>query len=208
MFGKKKNFTDFVIRKYEGLDIYYSAPEYVDGERKGEKERDKLLKEKFVKIWNHNIPNLEQYYAQTESHEWNKSEKRFIIRCYNTNYEYYLKSEIETLGFVPLTKNYESIIGDLGVKYYHIYDGDYYVSPIDLKRIERAAETEQKPLVLKGTDWPYWFKVEGELIPSTTSNWFNFLYRDRKIVTEKMLEVYTGPDKCGEHENDRKRVAD
>ena len=33
MFGKKKNFTDFVIRKYEGLDIYYSAPEYVDGER-------------------------------------------------------------------------------------------------------------------------------------------------------------------------------
>ena len=115
-----------------------------------------------------------------------------------------MKSEIEALGFVPLTKNYENIIGDLDVKYYHIYGGDYYVSPIDLKRIERAVETEQKPLVLKGTDWPYWFKVEGKLIPSTTSNWFNYLYRDRKIVTEKMLEVYTGSDKCKEHENDEK----
>lgn len=204
MFGKKKDFTDFVIRKYEGLDIYYSVPEYVDGVQKGEKERDQLLKEKFIKIWNHNIPNLEQYYAQAESHEWNKREKRFIIRGYNTNYEYYLKSEIEALGFVPLTKNYENMIGVLDVKYYHIYNGGYYVSPIDLKRIEKAVETEQKPLVLKGTDWPYWFKVDGELIPSTTSNWFNYLYTDRKIITEKMLEVYTGPDKCREHENDGK----
>ena len=203
-FGKKKDFTNYVIRKYEGLDIYYSAPEYVDGVQKGEKERDKLLKEKFVKIWNHNIPGLEEYYALDESHNWNKREKRFIIRGYNANHEYYLKSEIEALGFVPLTKNYENIIGDLDVKYYHIYGGDYYVSPIDLKRIERAVETEQKPLVLKGTDWPYWFKVEGKLIPSTTSNWFNYLYRDRKIVTEKMLEVYTGSDKCKEHENDEK----
>jgi hypothetical protein len=205
MFGKKKDFTDFVIRKYEGQDIYYSAPEYVDGVQKGEKERDQLLKEKFVKIWNHNIPNLEQYYAQAESHEWNKREKRFIIRGYNINYEYYLKSEIEALGFVPLTKNYENMIGVLDVKYYHIYNGGgYYVSPIDLKRIEKAVETEQKPLVLKGTDWPYWFKIDGELIPSTTSNWFNYLYTDRKIITEKMLEVYTGPDKYEGHRNECK----
>lgn len=201
MFGKKKDFTDFVIRKYEGQDIYYSVPEYVDGVQKGEKERDQLLKEKFVKIWNHNIPNLEQYYAQAESHEWNKREKRFILRCYNTNYEYYLKSEIE--AFVPLTKNYENMIGVLDVKYYLTYHGDYYVSPEDLKKIKKAVETEQKPLVLKGTDWPYWFKVEGKLIPSTTSNWFNYLYKEHKIVTEKMLEVYTGPDKYEEHKNDR-----
>ena len=77
---RRKIFTDFVIRKYEGLDIYYSAPEYVDGVQKGEKERDQLLKEKFVKIQNHNIPNLEQYYAQAESHEWNKREALYHKR--------------------------------------------------------------------------------------------------------------------------------
>lgn len=37
-FGKKKDFTNYVIRKYEGLDIHYSVPEYVDGVQKGEKE--------------------------------------------------------------------------------------------------------------------------------------------------------------------------
>lgn len=196
MFGKKKDYEAFVIRKMQGHDLY--------GEYENETEAKKELNEKFVKLWNHNIPNLEEYYEETESHNWNEREKRFIIRGHNTNYEYYLKSDIETLGFVPLTKNYENMIGVLNVKYYHIYNGDYYVSPEDFKKIKKAIETEQKPLVLKGTDWPYWFKVDGELIPSTTSNWFNYLYNDRKILVEKMLEAYTGPDKYEEHKNDGK----
>lgn len=196
MFGKKKDYDTFVIRKMKGHDIY--------GEYEKETDAKEELKEKFIVLWNHNIPGLKEYYEETESHEWDKREKRFITRGYNTNYEYYLKHEIEALGFVPLTKGYENFIGVLDVKYYHIYQGDYYVSPEDLKKIEKAIETEQKPLVLKGTDWPYWFKVEGKLIPSTTSSWFNFLYTEKKIVTEKMLEVYTGPDKYEEHKNECK----
>lgn len=196
MFGKKKDYDTFVIRKMKGHDLY--------GEYEKETDAKEELKEKFIVLWNHNIPGLEEYYEETESHEWDKREKRFIMRGYNTNYEYYLKHEIEALGFVPLTKNYEDFIGVLDVKYYHIYQGGYYVSPEDLKKIEKAIETEQKPLVLKGTDWPYWFKVEGKLIPSTTSSWFKFLYKDHKIVTEQILEVYTGPDKYEEYKDERK----
>lgn len=202
MFGKKKNFSTFVIRKYRGHDIYYSTPENVD-EQKGREEIDKELQENFVVLWNHNIPGLEEYYSEEESHEWDRKEKKFIIRGYNTNYELYLKHDLEALGFVPLPEQYENAIGLLDVKYYHIYHGGYYVSPEDLKKIKNAVETEQKPLVLKGTDWPYWFKVEGKLIPSTTSSWFNFLYKDHNIVVENMLEVYKGPDKYEEHKDDR-----
>ncbi len=196
MFGKKKDYDTFVIRKMQGHDLY--------GEYEKETEANKELKEKFVQLWNHNIPGLEEYYEETESHNWDKKEKRFILRGYNSNYEYYLKSELDALGFVPLKESYQNFIGVLDVKYYHIYHGDYYVSPEDLKKIKKAVETEQKPLVLKGTDWPYWFKVEGKLIPSTTSSWFNFLYKEHKIVTEKMLEAYTGPDKYEEHKNECK----
>ena len=203
MFEKKKNFSTFVIRKYRGHDIYYSTPENVD-EQKGKEERDKELQENFVVLWNHNIPGLEEYYSETESHEWDRKEKKFIIRGYNTNYELYLKRDLEALGFVPLPEQYENAVGLLDVKYYHIHQGGYYVSPEDLKKIKNVVETEQKPLVLKGTDWPYWFRVEGKLIPSTTSSWFNFLYKDRKIIVENMLEVYEGPDKYEEHKDDRK----
>ena len=205
MFGKnKKPFTTYTIRRMVEKDIYYSSPKFVDGVEKGKENRNKELKDMFVVLWNHNLSGLEEHYAQTEDHEWDKKKKDFVIRAYDTSYNYYMKAEVEALGFVPLPKGYDRFIGDLSVKYYHIYQGDYFVSPEDLEKITKAVETEQKPLVLKGTDWPYWFKVEGKLIPSTTSSWFNFLYKDRQIVTEKMLEVYKGPDKYREHENDGK----
>ena len=204
MFGKKKPYTTYTIRRMLEKDIYYSSPKFVDGVEKGKENRNKELKDMFVVLWNHNIPGLEEHYAQTEDHEWDKKKKDFVIRGYDTSYNYYMKAEVDALGFVPLPKGYDRLIGDLGVKYYHIYQSDYFVSPEDLEKITKAVETEQKPLVLKGTDWPYWFKVEGKLIPSTTSSWFNFLFKDRQIVTEKMLEVYKGPDKYKEHENDSK----
>ena len=205
MFGKnKKPFTTYTIRRMLEKDIYYSSPKFVDGVEKGKENRNKELKDMFVVLWNHNLSGLEEHYAQTEDHEWDKKKKDYVIRSYDTSYNYYMKAEVEALGFVPLPKGYDRLIGDLGVKYYHIYQGDYFVSPEDLEKITKAVETEQKPLVLKGTDWPYWFKVEGKLIPSTTSSWFNFLYKDRQIVTEKMLEAYKGPDKYREHKNDGK----
>lgn len=67
MFGKKKDYYTFVIRKMQGHDIY--------GEYEKETEANKELKEKFVQLWNHNIPGLEEYYEETESHEWDKRER-------------------------------------------------------------------------------------------------------------------------------------
>lgn len=203
MFGKKKDFTTFTIRRYKENDIYYSAPEYIDGVKCGEENRNKELKNMFISLQNHNIPGLEEHYAQTEEHIWSKKDKDFIVRNYSADYNYFMKPEVDALGFVPLPRGYDTLINDLGVKYYHPYNDSYYVSPEDLEKITKAVETEQKPLVLKGTDWPYWFKVEGKLIPSTTSSWYNFLFKDRKILTEKMLEAYDGPDKYEEHKNDR-----
>lgn len=75
----------------------------------------------------------------------------------------------------------------------------YYTDFEKLKAMHEAVKTEQQAFAIKGTDWPYWFKVAGKLIPSTTSNWFKHLLIKYNYVAEASLEPYTGEDKYEEH---------
>ena len=78
-------------------------------------------------------------------------------------------------------------------------DVHYYTDFEKLKAMHEAINKEQQAFVIKGTDWPYWFKVAGQLIPSTTSNWFKHLNLKYNYVAEATLEPYTGEDKYEEH---------
>jgi len=78
-------------------------------------------------------------------------------------------------------------------------DTHYYTDFEKLKAMYEAVKKEQQPFAIKGTDWPYWFKVAGQLIPSTTSNWFKHLLIKYNYVAEASLEPYTGEDKYEEH---------
>ena len=75
----------------------------------------------------------------------------------------------------------------------------YYTDFEKLKAMHEAINKEQQAFVIKGTDWPYWFKVAGQLIPSTTSNWFKHLNLKYNYVAEAALEPYTGVDMYEEH---------
>ena len=75
----------------------------------------------------------------------------------------------------------------------------HYTDLDKLKELHEAVKKEQQPLVIKGTDWPYWFKVAGQLIPSTTSNWFKHLLIKYNYVAEASLEPYKGDDKYEDH---------
>lgn len=71
----------------------------------------------------------------------------------------------------------------------------------DIEKVKNIAQNDYKPFVLKGSDWPYWFKVNGKLIKSRTSSWKNHIYTQYGYLTEESLEEYNGPDKCKEHVN-------
>lgn len=75
----------------------------------------------------------------------------------------------------------------------------YYTDFDKLKAVHEAVKKEQQAFAIKGTDWPYWFKVAGQLIPSTTSNWFKHLLIKYNYVAEASLEPYIGEDKYEEH---------
>lgn len=71
--------------------------------------------------------------------------------------------------------------------------------PKDIELATSMLANPLKPFVIKGTDWPYWFKANDALIASTTSSWFRFLYDKCGVLTPAWLEEYTGEDKEKEH---------
>lgn len=78
-------------------------------------------------------------------------------------------------------------------------DIKHYTDLDKLKKLVELINVEQLPLVVKGTDWPYWFNIEGKLIPSKTSNWFKYLQIEFDYVSPSSLVPYTGDDKNEEH---------
>lgn len=74
-----------------------------------------------------------------------------------------------------------------------------YVSPNDAKLLKFALASQLKPYVIKGSDWPYWFKLNNIFIESKTSSWFKFLYDNFGIMAPNWLEEYTGVDKEKEY---------
>ena len=61
-----------------------------------------------------------------------------------------------------------------------------------IEKVANALKTEYKPLVIKNTNFPYWFDVEGELLPSKEPNWFLFLYQNYNYVSRTSLENFEG----------------
>lgn len=78
-------------------------------------------------------------------------------------------------------------------------NGDMLADPKELELAKYLLARQLKPLVIKGTDYPYWFKVRNELLSSTTSIWFKYLFDYLKVLTPAWLEEYNGEDKEKEH---------
>lgn len=75
-----------------------------------------------------------------------------------------------------------------------------YVSPDDAKLLQFALAGQLKSHVIKGSDWPYWFKLNNIFLKSKTSSWFKYLHDNFDIMAPNWLEEYTGPDKEREYE--------
>jgi hypothetical protein len=80
------------------------------------------------------------------------------------------------------------------IHYYEIAKGrglglQLFISKQSKEIIDKAISTEQEPLVIKGTDFPYWFEVNGQLLPSQEKNWFLYLYNEFAIIDKSMLET-------------------
>lgn len=94
------------------------------------------------------------------------------------------------------------MLGKFGIPYINVRVGGdikHYTDLDKLKKLVELTNVEQQPLVIKGTDWPYWFNFEGKLIPSKTSNWFKYLLTEFDYVSPSSLVPYTGDDKNEEH---------
>lgn len=83
-----------------------------------------------------------------------------------------------------------------------------YVSPEDLAVAKQMLTTPLDPFVIKGSDWPYWFKVNDICLSSKTSSWFKYLYDNYKIMVPNWLEKYTGPDKEKEYNEKMEKCLD
>lgn len=95
------------------------------------------------------------------------------------------------------------MLGKFDIPYINVRVGGNIKHYADLdklkKKLVESVNTEQQPLVIKGTDWPYWFNIEGKFIPSKTSNWFKYLQIEFDYVALASLVPYTGDDKNEEH---------
>lgn len=94
------------------------------------------------------------------------------------------------------------MLGKFDIPYINIRvcgDIKHYTDLDKLKKLVESVNVEQQPLVVKGTDWPYWFNFEGKLIPSKTSNWFKYLQTEFDYVAPSSLVPYTGDDMCDKH---------
>jgi hypothetical protein len=78
-------------------------------------------------------------------------------------------------------------------------DTKHYTDFDKLKTLVEVVNVKQQPLVIEGTDWPYWFNFEGNLIPSNTSNWFRYLQTKFNYISPASLVPYTGDDMCNKY---------
>jgi hypothetical protein len=118
--------------------------------------------------------------------------------------EIYVKDEtLKSLGFVQVDDSeIYHFARELGFRTLQTGAFGFMVHKEDIEKVKDIAQNDYKPFVLKGSDWPYWFKVNGKLIKSRTSSWKNYIYTQFGYITEDSLEEYNGPDKCKEHIND------
>lgn len=101
-------------------------------------------------------------------------------------------NDLKRLDYVEVDSNYAQIIyaGIFEIPFYSIKTGVVYVPKEKAKLLEKIVNSEYKPLVIKGTDYPYWYDVEGKLLPAETPNWFLYLYEKFRIIGRNQLEEY------------------
>lgn len=121
---------------------------------------------------------------------WNKNYK-----AYHSDWDYYiLKEKFHKLKKVP--PKYERLGAFLG--YVIMVDNICYAEDLNLLK---DVLQDHKAYVVKDTNWPYFFKVNGQYIKSGTSNWFKYLHDSTGFVSSKILEEYHGPDMEKKHEH-------
>lgn len=114
-------------------------------------------------------------------------------------YSLYYKCDIDNLGFIPTNIDLK-LLNDLKASYY-IDDNVVYASPEAIDKATRFIKANLKPLVIEGTQWPYWFEFEGNYFPSPTSSFKKYLL-NYNIVDKSTLVRYSGKDLYEENSND------
>lgn len=96
-----------------------------------------------------------------------------------------------------------SLLSAFDVRFVYSGDGTLYVDKESYLKVLEELNKDHEPLVFKGTDWPYWFIVNGTKVRSKTSSWAKYLYDNYNYVSDIFLVPYKGPDKEAEHKDER-----
>lgn len=101
-------------------------------------------------------------------------------------------NDLKRLDYVEVDPNYTQIIfaNIFEIPYYSTNAGVVYIPKEKAEVLEKIITSEYKPLVIKGTDYPYWYDVEGKLLPAETPNWFLYLYEKFRVISRNQLEEY------------------
>lgn len=101
-------------------------------------------------------------------------------------------NDLKRLDYVEVDPNYAQIIfaNIFEIPYYSTNAGVVYIPKEKAEVLEKIITSEYKPLVIKGTDYPYWYDIEGKLLPAETPNWFLYLYEKFRVISRNQLEEY------------------
>ena len=191
MFKKEKCKTDYVLVKVT-KDSWDRNPILTFTSLEEAKQE---CNKKFYKLYQHNLPITVYSFKQTDT--YTKKRKVSDVCWFNIVEEACKKEDIDKLQYVPVDYSYADLIMELNWGYYSFIGNrdSIYISPENAAKLKKIIVTDYPAYTIKGKDWPYWFKVENKLIGSATSNWFNYLYTTRNIVSSAALERYEGEDK-------------
>lgn len=164
-----------------------------------------FMKKEAISVSCYMVDGLETYDSyELTTHLENK--EKHISSSYLCHW-FVLRRDINSLkGFVKLENNQNDdthLLKEFGVPYFRSGNGQTCVYKEKYDKVMSLLNTEQTPYVIKNTDWPYWFIVDGVKIKSKTSSWFKYLYDTHGYISDSFLEKYTGPDKESEHKDDK-----
>jgi hypothetical protein len=117
----------------------------------------------------------------------------YYIKCFVK------KSDLDK--FVRIEKNYKHLVITLieeGLldKYILVYDKNkksiIYVSKEIDEELKKLKEPHT-PFVIKGKKYPYYFKIFGKMLPSSTTNYYTFISRWIGVMPE-FVEEYKGEE--------------
>lgn len=110
-----------------------------------------------------------------------------VVREFSLYYKY----DIDNLGFIPTNIDFE-LLNALKAAYY-VENNIVYTSPEAIDKAMRFIRANLKPLVIEGTQWPYWFEFEGNYFPSPTSSFKKYLLK-YNVIDKDTLVKYSGKD--------------